>query len=87
MVNADYLPGGMLTARVLNGLAITLQKLETWHKSHNPGQSLEPPYIRLLQVSSEGRVSALVQSGDFTLKLILRRGAWVVLGDALKISD
>ena len=86
IVPAEYLPNGMTTSRVLSSLASALQKLEYWHRQHT-GQHLEPPYLRLLQVSSEGRVSALVQSDTVTFKLIFRKGSWVMLGDALKVSD
>lgn len=94
MTHADLLPAGIVTAKVLMGLANKLQKLDYWQRQRHAGQHTEPPYLTLLQVSSEGRVTALVQSNGITLKLALRRKAsstgedeWVVLGDALKVSD
>ncbi len=93
MSEIDLIPIGCVTARVLMSLANKLRKLEYWHK-HNGGAKLEPPSLRLIQCSKQGKVTALVQSGNLTLKLALRYNAshtgeedWVVLGDALKISD
>jgi hypothetical protein len=45
------------------------------------------PCLRLIQGARDGRITALVQTGDITLKLRLKGDEWVVLGDALKVSD
>jgi len=91
--DADLLPSGCVPAKVLSSLVIKMRKLDYWRKSHGEPH-LDPPSLRLLQFTPEGRVTALVQSGDMNLRLALRRNAsstgedeWVVLGDALKVSD
>lgn len=83
--HANLLPGGVVTARVLITLANKLQKLEYWHKHHG-GSPKEVPYVKHLQ-GEGGKVTALVQSGTMTLKMALRGDDWIVLGDALKVSD
>lgn len=87
--DADLLPVGCVTSKVLMALAVKLNKLEQWHRS--VAGKTEPPCLRLVQGSRDGRITALVQSGNMTLKLALKRGTgedeWVVLGDALKVSD
>ncbi len=92
VTQADLLPSGLVTAKVLIGLANKLSKLEYWQRHHQRSiGSVEIPYLRLLRVSPEGRITALIQSGNLTLKLALRRSTgddeWIVLGDALKVSD
>lgn len=88
--DADLLPTGCVTAKVLMALAVKLNKLEQWHRTI-AGKPDGAPCLRLIQGSRDGRITALVQSGNMTLKLALKRGTgedeWVVLGDALKVSD
>ena len=93
MTEIDLLPLGCVTSKILISLATKLTKLEYWHRQHG-GDNKGAPCLRLLQGSREGRITALVQSGNMTLKLALRRRAgstgedeWIVLGDALKVAD
>lgn len=89
MEDANYLPG-LVTAKILHSLANKLNQVEKYSRQHgNPTQ----PTLRLLQ-NEGGRVIALVQTGNVNLKLALRRNAattgeeeWILLGDALKVSD
>jgi hypothetical protein len=83
----DMIPIGCITAKILHSLADKLVKLEHWQRQIG-GPRKDLPCLRLLQGGRDGRITALVQSGTMTLKLALRKGEeWVVLGDALKISD
>jgi hypothetical protein len=85
VVYVEQLPIGCVTAESLLNLARTLSKLESWYRRHSKKHEL--PCLRLIQGSRDGRITALVQVGEITLKLQLKSGEWVVLGDALKVSD
>lgn len=80
----DPIPVGCLTANRLLNLARTLNRLEVWYKRHGKH---EVPCIRLVQGARDGRLTALVQVGAITLKLVMKGDDWIVLGDALKVSD
>lgn len=86
--NMDMLPIGCLNAKVLRALASKMDQLEMFHRKHG-GKKHDAPCLRLVQGSREGRITALVQSGGMMLKLSLRgsESEWIVLGDALKVSD
>lgn len=81
----DPLPIGCVTADRLFSLARTLNKLESWYRRHT--KTHEAPCLRLVQGARDGRITALVTVGSITLKLALKGDDWVVLGDALKVSD
>ena len=83
--HANILPSGVLTARVLVSLANKLQKFEYWHRHHGGGPR-DTPYVRNIQ-GEYGKITATVQSGELVLKIALKGDDWVVLGDALKVSD
>lgn len=84
---ADLLPIGCITAKTLHLLASKLVQLENWHR-RNGGPKNEIPCLRMLRGSRDGHITALVSSGGITLKLALKGGEdWIVLGDALKVSD
>lgn len=83
--HANILPNGLVTARVLISLANKLQKFEYWHRQHG-GASKDTPFVRHIQ-GEGGRVTATVQAGNVSLKMALRGDEWIVLGDALKLSD
>jgi hypothetical protein len=82
----DLYPVGCITADRLFSLARTLNRLERYHKRLG-GKHHDMPCLRLIQGARDGRITALVQTGDITLKLRLKGDEWVVLGDALKVSD
>lgn len=76
------LPVGCVKAEDLHSLARSLKKVEAWHQKHG-GKKGDEPCLRLIQGARTGRVTALVQSGNMTIKLALRDGDWMILGDAL----
>lgn len=81
----DLLPAGCLTARVIHNLANKLHQIDKFSKQHG---TIEVPYLKYLQAGNDGRVHAFVVTGSITLKLALRSDdEWIVLGDALKVSD
>lgn len=82
----EYYPSGCLTAERLFNLAKTLNKLERYHRRHG-GKLVDSPCLRLVQGARNGRVTALVETGDMMLKLQLKGEEWIVLGDALKVTD
>lgn len=82
----EPLPQGCLTADRLHGLAKMLNKLEGWARRQGI-KSSAPPCLRLIQGSRDSRITALVEVGDTTLKLQMKNEEWIVLGDALKVSD
>jgi hypothetical protein len=81
----DPLPTGCVTADALLNLARMLNKLESWYRRQS--KQHEIPCLRLVQGSRNGRITALVQVGPITLKLAMKDENWIVLGDALKVSD
>lgn len=82
----EMYPSGCLTADRLFSLARTLNRMERYHKRLR-GKPTDAPCIRLIQGARNGRVTALVQTGNMTLKLLLQGEDWIVLGDALKVTD
>lgn len=83
----NLIPNGCITAKVLHLLANKLIQMENWQR-RNGGSKTDVPCLRLLQGSRDGRITALVQTGNITLKLAMKGGdEWIVLGDALKVSD
>lgn len=82
----DLFPNGCITAKVLHSLASKLIKLEMFQRRQT-GKMQGTPCLRLIQGSRNGRITALVHAAGVTLKLVLRGDDWVVLGDALKVSD
>jgi len=86
VTHVEMYPSGCLTADRLFSLARTLNRLERYHKRHG-GRNSDAPCIRLIQGARDGRITALVQTGNMTLKLQLKGEDWIVLGDALKVTD
>lgn len=80
----DLLPNGCITSHKLISLANQLSKMERWYRQHRVN---DVPCLRLVQGSRDGRITALVQVGSITLKLQMKGDDWIVLGDALKVSD
>lgn len=83
----EPLPQGCLTAERLFSLARMLNKLEGWARRQGLAKGHVTPCLRLVQGSRDNRVTALVEVGDVTLKLQMKGEDWIVLGDALKVSD
>lgn len=84
--HANILPSGILTAKVLIALANKLQKFEYWQRHNGGPHPRETPFVRHIQ-GEGGKVTATVVSGAMSLKLALKGDDWIVLGDALKVSD
>ena len=80
----DLLPIGCVTSDKLLSLANQLNKMEKWYRQRNID---EVPCLRLVQGSRDNRITALVQVGKLTLKLRMKGDSWIVMGDALKVSD
>lgn len=83
MTAFEMIPKGCITASDLHSLAQALHRLESWHKAHG-GARDEEPCLRLIRVDHDGRISALVQSGDMFVKLVLKGGTWIfIMGDTI----
>lgn len=77
------IPVGCVKPEDLYSLARAMHKMHAWHQRHG-GDEKDKPCLRLIQGARNGKVTALVQSGGMMLKLALRDGEWIALGDALK---
>lgn len=78
------LPIGCITASALHSLAASINRLESWHKSHG-GPKAEIPCLRVIEYDPiQERPIAKVFSGHIHWELVLDRGEWRFLGDALK---
>jgi hypothetical protein len=78
------LPVGCVQVEDLLSLARAMNKVQAWHKRHG-GQKDDDPCLRLIQGARTGRITALVQSGSMMIKMALKDGEWMILGDALKV--
>lgn len=86
MKESDLIPVGCVKIEYLYALARTMHRLHAWHVRHG-GKNIDAPCLRLIQGARTGRVTALVQSGNMMIKLVLRDGEWISLGDALSAPD
>jgi hypothetical protein len=80
------IPKGCVKPDDLHSLARALNRLKAFHSKHG-GASKDDPCLRLIQGSRNGRITALVESGGMMLKMALKDGEWIALGDALKALD
>jgi hypothetical protein len=70
------IPEGCIKAEDLHSLARALHKLQAWHHSHG-GVRADSPCLRSILVDESESIVATVQSGDLTIKMVLKDGDWV----------